>query len=95
MWSMLAKELKEQGLYEIYEQSLINELLYFLLWYLESMKTFQAFSNCYWYIQSEVESEFKIMAYGKDFFFQMEIYDWYKEVMKLSLAEYLFYHRVS
>jgi len=35
------------------------------------------------------------MAYGKDFFFQMEIYDWYKEVMKLSLAEYLFYHRVS
>ena len=95
MWSMLAKELKEQGLYEIYEQSLINELLYFLLWYLESMKTFQAFSNCYRYIQSEVESEFKIMAYGKDFFFQMEIYDWYKEVMKLSLAEYLFYHRVS
>ena len=66
------KELKEQGLYEIYEQSLINELLYFLLWYLESMKTFQAFSNCYRYIQSEVESEFKIMAYGKDFFFQME-----------------------
>ena len=95
MWSMLAKELKKQGLYEIYEQSLINELLYFLLWYLESMKTFQAFSNCYRYIQSEVESEFKIMAYGKDFFFQMEIYDWYKEVMKLSLAEYLFYHRVS
>ena len=54
MWSMLAKELKKQELYEIYEQSLINELLYFLLWYLESMKTFQAFSNCYQYIQSGV-----------------------------------------
>lgn len=94
MWSLLGEELKRHGLYEIYEQSLINELLYFLLWYLESMKTFEAFSNCYRHIQSEVEREFKIMAYEKDFFFQKEIYDWYKEVMELPLAEYLFYHRV-
>ena len=93
MWSLIAEELKRQGLYGIYGQSLINEFLYFMLWYLESMKTFEAFSNCYQYIQSAVEPEFGILDYGKDFFFQKEIYDWYQEVMELPLAEYLFYHR--
>lgn len=95
MWSLIAEELKKQGVFGIYEQSLINEFLYFLLWYLESMKTFEAFSNCYQYIQSAVEPEFKILSYGEDFFFQKEIFGWYKEVMELPLAEYLFCHRAG
>lgn len=95
MWSLIAEELKKQGMFGIYEQSLINEFLYFLLWYLESMKTFEAFSNCYQYIQSAVEPEFKILSYGEDFFFQKEIFGWYKEVMELPLAEYLFCHRAG
>lgn len=95
MWTLIAKELKKQGLYGTYEQSFVNEFLYFLLWYLESMKTFEAFSNCYRYIQSAVEPEFKVLSYAEDFFFQKEIFDWYKEVMELPLAEYLFYHRAE
>ena len=32
MWSMIANELKKMNLYEVYEQSFINELIYFLFW---------------------------------------------------------------
>lgn len=91
MWSMIAEELKKQGLFEVYERSFANELLYFLLWYLESMQTFEAFRNCYQYIQLVVEPEFGLLSYGEGFFFQAELLEWYKEVLKLSLAEYLFW----
>lgn len=90
MWSMIADELKRIKSYEVYEQSFINEFVYFLCWYLESMKSFGAFRDCYDYIQREVEREFEILSYGKDFFFQEELWEWYGEVKELSLAEYLF-----
>lgn len=90
MWSMIAEELKRKELYEVYERSFINELVYFLCWYLESMKSFEAFRDCYEYIQREVEQEFGIASYGREFFFQEELWEWYGEVREASLAEYLF-----
>ena len=93
MWSMIANELKKMNLYEVYEQSFINELIYFLFWYLESMKSFEAFRDCYDYIQNEVEKEFRMLSYGKDFFFQGDLWAWYKEVREISVAEYLFRRR--
>ncbi len=91
MWSLIGEELKKQGLYKTYEQSFINELVYFLLWYLESMQTFEAFKNCYQYIQMIMEQEFGILDYGEGFFFQKELYGWYRQVVRLPLEEYLFY----
>lgn len=90
MWSMIGEQLRKTGLYQVYEQSFINELVYFLFWYLESMKSFEAFRDCYEYIKHEVEAEFKILRYGGGFFFQDEVFEWYGKVMRLSLAEYLF-----
>ncbi len=90
MWSLIGEELKRQGLFEIYEQSFMNELVYFLLWYLESMQTFEAFQNCYQYIRMVTEQEFGILDYGEGFFFQRELYKWYQGVIRLPLAEYLF-----
>ena len=68
-------------------------LIYFLFWYLESMKSFEAFRDCYDYIQNEVEKEFRMLSYGKDFFFQGDLWAWYKEVREISVAEYLFRRR--
>ncbi len=93
MWSMIKNELKRVDLYKAYEQSFVNEFLYFLLWYLESMKSFEAFGGCYQYIKEKVEQEFRILSYGKDFFFQEELWEWYREVRELPLAEYLFRRR--
>lgn len=90
MWSMIAEELKKQKLYGVYERSFVNELVYFLLWYLESMRTFEAFQNCYQYIQLVIEPEFGLLSYEEEFFFQSELLEWYKEVAALPLAEYLF-----
>lgn len=93
MWSMIGDELKKMDLYERYEQSFINELVYFLLWYLESMKSFESFQNCYRYIRCEVEKEFGILSCGKEFFFQEGLWEWYREVQEVSEAEYLFRRR--
>lgn len=93
MWSMIAEELKKVNLYQMYEQSFINELVYFLYWYLESMQSFEVFRDCYQYIRTAVEPEFEVLSYGKEFFFQEEVFEWYKKVRKLSLAEYLFEER--
>ena len=93
MWSMIRDELERMDLYQVYERSFMNEFVYFLLWYLESMKSFEAFRDCYQYIQDRVEPEFRVLSCGKDFFFQEELWAWYKEVRELPLAEYLFRRR--
>lgn len=93
MWAMIRDELKKMDLYRVYEQSFMNEFVYFLFWYLESMKSFGAFRDCYRYIQDKVEPEFGIISYGKDFYFQEELWEWYGEVRELSLEEYLFRRR--
>lgn len=90
MWQMLKEELTKQRLYLQYKQSFLNELIYFLLWYLESMNCFEAFQSCYEYIQSRIEPEFEILAQGRDYYFQEEVFDWYRQVLTVSQAEYLF-----
>lgn len=77
MWLMLGTELKRQGLYCLYEQSFLNELAYFLLWYVESMHDAEAEENCCKYIREVIEPEFGMMSYGKDFFWGEGLFEWY------------------
>lgn len=86
MWMMLGEELKKQELYPIYEQSFLNELVYFLLWYLESMHTEEALRNCCEYMQKVVEPEFRILSYGKEFFWGEGLFDWYRETVEKYAA---------
>lgn len=81
MWLLIKQELEKQKLYDVYKQSFLNELLYFLSWYLDSMNTEDAYRNCYQYIQQQMEPEYEILSYGKDKFFQTELFDWYEEVI--------------
>lgn len=93
MWFLMKEELQKQGLYQVYEQSFLNELSYFLLWYLESMNSFEAFQSCYEYISRQIEPEFGILAHGRDYYFNKEVFDWYEQALRISLAEYLFGQR--
>ena len=73
MWQMIGRELKKQGLYEIYKQSLLNELAFFLVWYVDSMNVPEVRWQCLEYIRNEIEPEFEILRCGKDYFFQEEV----------------------
>lgn len=77
MWVMIGQELREQGLYAAYQQSFLNELGYFLVWYLDSMSQPETLDKCRDFIKRVIEPEFEIVAYGKENFFQEEVYDWY------------------
>lgn len=81
MWHMIGRELKSQGLYHIYEKSLINELSYFIMWYIDSMNRMEIVYKCKKYIREKVEPEFRIYEYGREMFFQEEVYDWYCELL--------------
>lgn len=79
MWLMIGRELKAQGIYQIYEQSFINEMVYFMVWYLDSMKEPETVRMCRQYIGQVLEPEFRIGSYAREKYFQEEVYDWYHE----------------
>lgn len=81
MWLMLGQELKRQGLYPVYEQSFLNELVYFLLWYLESMHDQDSAENCRNTIRERIEPEFGILLYGPEFFWGEGLYEWYRNLL--------------
>ena len=81
MWQMIGRELKTQGIYEVYKQSLLNELAFFLVWYVDSMNMPEICKQCMEYIRNEIEPEFRILECGKDYFFQEEVLEWYREIV--------------
>lgn len=81
MWQMIGQELKKQGIYEVYKQSFLNELSFFFVWYLDSMNTQEVYQQCLEYIRNEIEPEFQILDCGKDYFFQEEVWEWYREAV--------------
>lgn len=82
MWQMIKTELEQHKLYSVYKQSFLNEFVYFMLWYLDSMKTEEASRKCYEYIKSNVEREYGILSYGIDRFFNEEVFDWYRGIVE-------------
>ena len=82
MWQMIGRELKKQGIYEIYKQSFLNELTFFMVWYVDSMKVPEICVQCLEYIKNEIEPEFRIGECGKDYFFHEEVWEWYHDVMR-------------
>ena len=85
MWLMIGEELKKQGIYQIYEQSFLNELTYFLVWYIDSIETPEILEKCYECIRHVIEPQFRILDYGKEGFFQEEVYNCYKEMLGKSV----------
>ncbi|MCI8598700.1 MAG: glycosyltransferase family 2 protein [Lachnospiraceae bacterium] len=90
MLLLIKDEMERLGIYKIYEQSFLNEVVNFTNWYLESLHTFQAYENSYLYIQNTLEKAVGIMNHDREYYFQDGLYDWYREVYATSLAEYLF-----
>lgn len=83
-------EIKRLNLYEVYEQSFLNEVPNFMMWYLNSTQDFGTFKSCYMYMQMVLEPEIHVLNHERDYYFQKELFDWYQRVISLLLEEYLF-----
>lgn len=79
MWLMIGKELKVLGLFSIYRQSFLNEMVFFFIWYMDSMEETETRRKCREYIKQVLEPEFQIQSYERENYFQEEVYDWYQE----------------
>lgn len=85
MWQLIRAELERLGIYTVYEQSFLNELVYFILWYMESLHTQEAFEACRDYLRQQGEPYFGILAYDREKYFSEEVLDWYQELMDGSV----------
>lgn len=83
MWDMIGTELKRLGIFECYEQSFVNEFTYFLVWYLDSMNEQESYADCCEYIQKELEPKYRILEYDRDYFFQEEVQEWYRGIVRI------------
>lgn len=90
MLMLIRDEMDRLGIYEIFKQSFLNKAVDFLLWYLESMHSFEAYGHCYRYIRDEFETGLGVLGQDRDYYFIGDFYDKYKEINLFSLEEYLF-----
>lgn len=90
MLMLIKDEMDRLGIYQLYQQSFLNKVIDFAVWYLDSMHSFAACSSCYDYIQTELEPWLGILKHDRKYYFTGERYEQYKEINFLSLAEYLF-----
>ncbi len=90
MLLMIKEEMEKLDIYEMYKQSFLNEVVNFLVWYLDSMHSFDAYGNCYQYIRTEMELAANVLSYGKEYYFKGDLYDRYQKIIMLPLDEFLF-----
>lgn len=95
MLLLIKEELERLNLYSIYQQSFLNEVVYFLIGYLKSMNSFEIFKACYKYIQNIIEPEMGVLRFDRRYYFikEKKFVDWYESVIRLSLEEYLFHEQ--
>lgn len=85
----IAAQMKKMGCYDMYKQSFLNHVIFFLIWNLETFnkwETYQAFFNK---IKSEYLEEFNIADYKSTYFYDQELYKKYSMIQTCSPEQYL------
>lgn len=90
MLMLIKDEMEKLGSYEIFKQSFLNRAVDFLLWYLGSMNFFEAYRYCYIHIRKEMEPRLGVLTHDREYYFNGDFYDQYKEINLLPLEEHLF-----
>lgn len=91
MLHLIKEGLSELNIYSIYQQSFLNEVVNFLIGYVKSMKSFEIFRACYTYIRDVIEPELEILNHKQEYYFLKDYYEWYENVIRMPLSEYLFF----
>ncbi len=90
MLELIREEMIDLNIYEVYKRSFLNRVLEFFIWYLGSLHSFEAYRDCYMYLQMVFEPEIGVLEHDRDYYFMKELFDWYKGLMASSLSEHLF-----
>lgn len=90
MLLLMKDEMEKLNIFQVYQQSFLNEVIDFLAWYLKSMRSFEAYKSCYLYMQMVLEQEVGILTFDRDYYFQKELFDWYEEIITTPFDEYLY-----
>ena len=89
MMEMIHKELIEQGIYDVYEQSFISWVVYFQVWYLTTLYEKDAFYKVYQHVQEHTELEFKVLQYQGEFICEPECVKYYNWIITLDPEQFL------
>lgn len=90
MLLLMKNEMERLDCYTVYEQSYLNEVVFFLGWYLKTMNSFESFRKSYTYIQIVMEQEIGVLDHDQRYYFEKEGFSVYQKVVALPLEEYLF-----
>lgn len=90
MLLLMKSEMERLGCYAVFEQSYLNEVVFFLVWYLKTMNSFESFRKSYIFIQTVMEQEAGVLDHDSGYYFQKELYEVYKKAVTMTLEEYLY-----
>lgn len=90
MLLLMKSEMERLNCYTVYEQSYLNEVVFFLDWYLRTMNSFESFRKTYLFIQNVMEQDVGVLNYGREYYFQKECFDVYQRVVTTPLERYLY-----
>lgn len=90
MLLLIKDEMERLNIYQVYQQSFLNEVVRYLDWYLKTMNSSKAFKNCYIYIQRVIEPEMGILSHSQEYYFEKKYYEKYGKIINLTLEEYFF-----
>ncbi len=84
------RRLKFNGLYEVYKRTLINAVISGALYNFRTVKTWNAYKEIFYILKYEIEKEFVVTSYGRDFFYDLDSYNKLNQIMRFDLDEYLY-----
>lgn len=90
MWEMIWEELLRQGSYTYYEQSFLNEVVEYMSWYPDSMKSGETYAECIEYLRKELEPKLGIMKKEKEYFWREKYYNGYCGLLEESVENQLY-----
>ena len=79
----------EMECYEIYKQSFLNHVVFFVLWNLDSLKEWEAYVTFFNKVKEEYVRRFNIDNYKSDYFYDQELYKKYCMLQTCSPQQYL------
>ena len=84
------KRLQSKGLYNEYQQTLINSVVSGALYNFRSVKTWNAYKKIFCILKYEMEKEFDVSKLNRNYFYDINAYNQLSEIMRLDLDEYLY-----
>lgn len=83
------EKLEILGYYEIYKQSFLNHVVFFLLWNLETFNNFEVYRLFYEQLKREFIERYHIDEYQNTYFYNQEEYKKILQVQESTAEEYL------